>query len=146
MIIKRVLRPERLRRVPPQFSWVDQRLARDGYLERCDAVALALYLLLVTVADARGLSYYGDATICRLLGLEPQRLERARRDLIGVGLIAYQRPLYQVLALDRQPPPPPREPGLQPLQRGLRRLQAHLERSASRRPAPSSNLPHPART
>ena len=129
MVIKRVLRPEQLRRVPPQFSWVDQRLVRDGYLGRCDAAALALYLLLVTVADARGLSYYGDATICRLLGLEPQRLERARRDLIGVGLIAYERPLYQVLALDQPSPPPARERGVQPLQRGLHRLQAQLKRS-----------------
>ena len=134
MVIKRVLRPERLRRVPAQFSWVDQRLVRDGYLERCDAAALALYLLLATVADAQGLSYYGDATICRLLGLEPQRLERARRDLIDIGLIAYQRPLYQVLDLDRPSLPPAREPGVQPLQRGLQRLQAQLARSHPSRP------------
>ncbi len=120
MVIKRVLRPERLRRVPAQFSWVDQRLIRDGYLERCDAPALALYLLLVTVADAQGLSYYGEATICRLLSLDSERLERARRDLVAVGLIAYRRPLYQVLALDS--PPPPRIPGVEPLQAALLRL------------------------
>ena len=66
---KRVLRPERLRRVPAQFSWIDQRLVREGYLERCDVQALALYLLLVTVADAQGLSYYGDTTVCRLLSI-----------------------------------------------------------------------------
>ncbi len=122
MVIKRVLRPERLRRVPSQFSWVDQRLVRDGYLERCSAPALALYLLLVTVADAQGLSYYGDATMCRLLSLAPERLEQARRDLMAVGLIAHQRPLYQVLALD--PPPPPRTPGVQPVQATLLRLPA----------------------
>jgi hypothetical protein len=122
VVIKRVLRPERLRRVPAQFSWVDQRLVRDGYLERCDAPALALYLLLVTVADAQGLSYYGDATICRLLSLDSARLERARRDLMAVGLIAYRRPLYQVLALD--PPPPPRLPGVEPLRAALARLPA----------------------
>jgi hypothetical protein len=122
MVIKRVLRPERLRRVPAQFSWVDQRLLRDGYLERCDAPSLALYLLLVTVADAQGLSYYGDATLRRLLSMEPVRLDRARCDLIGVGLIAYERPLYQVLALE--PPPPPRVPGVQPLQVALSRLPA----------------------
>lgn len=119
---KRVLRPERLRHVPAQFSWIDQRLVREGYLERCDVQALALYLLLVTVADAQGLSYYGDATICRLLSLAPEHLERARRDLIVTGLIAYQRPLYQVLALD--PPPPPRLPGVQPVQAALSRLPA----------------------
>jgi hypothetical protein len=128
MPIKRVLRPERLRRVPAQFSWIDQRLVRDGYLERCDAPALALYLMLVTVADAQGLSYYGDATICRLLSIAPERLDRSRRDLIDVGLIAYQRPLYQVL--DLQPPSPPRIPGVQSVQATLSHLPA-LRRTAS---------------
>ncbi len=71
MVIRRVLHPERLRRVPAQFSWVDQHVVRDGYLKRCDAPALALFRLLVTVADAQGLSYYGDAAIGRLLSLEP---------------------------------------------------------------------------
>ena len=141
---KRVLVPERLRKVPRQFSWVDQRLVREGYLQRCDAVALALYLLLVSVADARGLSYYGDITICRLLRMQPERLERARRDLIGLGLIAYERPLYQVLALD--PPPPTREPGLQPLQRSLNRLRGRLERSPSQVPVPSTTPPQSQRT
>jgi hypothetical protein len=70
-----------------------------GYLQRCNAQALALYLMLVTVADSQGLSYYGDASIYRLLSIEPEALERARGDLIRVGLIAWQRPLYQVLAL-----------------------------------------------
>jgi hypothetical protein len=134
MAIKRVLRPERLRRVPAQFSWVDQRLIRDGYLERCDAVALALYLLLVTVADAQGLSYYGDATIGRLLSIEPERLDRARRDLIEVGLIAYQRPLYQVLALE--PPSPPRIPGVQPVQAVLSRLPALIGRRTASASSP----------
>jgi len=32
-IIKRVLCPERLRKVPPQFSWVDQRLVRQHSLD-----------------------------------------------------------------------------------------------------------------
>jgi hypothetical protein len=141
---KRVLVPERLRKVPRQFSWVDQRLVHEGYLERCDTVALALYLLLVTVADARGLSYYGDITICRLLAMRAERLERARRDLIGVGLIAYERPLYQVLALD--PPQPTRESGLQPLQRSLHRLRDRWERSPSQTPVPSTHPPRSQRT
>ena len=51
MPIKRVLSPQRLRRVPSQFSWVDHRLVRDRHICRCSAQALALYLFLVTVAD-----------------------------------------------------------------------------------------------
>ena len=69
MKTKRVLCPERLRHVPHRFSWIDQRLVRDGHIARCGPQALALYLLLVTVADAQGLSYYSDKTAARLLSL-----------------------------------------------------------------------------
>jgi hypothetical protein len=124
MLNKRVLRPERLRRVPAQFSWIDQRLIRDGHLQRCDAHALALYLLLVTVADAQGLSYYGEASLARLLSMPAAVLVQARADLIRLGLIAYACPLYQVLALD--PSPPPRTPGMQSVERSLAQLQATL--------------------
>ena len=86
--------------MPAQFSWVDHRLVRDHYLERCDAPAAALYLFLLTVADGQGLSYYSDAVLARRLSLSVPRLILAREDLIRIGLIAYQRPLYQVLALD----------------------------------------------
>lgn len=99
MITKRLLCPERLRQVPPQFSWIDQRLVRDGHLGRCSPPALALYLLLVTVADAQGLSYYSDPKAARLLSLSVGELRHARAQLLQVGLIAYEPPLYQVLSL-----------------------------------------------
>jgi hypothetical protein len=111
MPAKRLLRPDRLRQVPTQFSWIDQRLVRDGHIGRCNAHALALYLMLVTVADSRGLSYYGDSSITRLLSMSQEQLESARADLIRMGLIAYTRPLYQVLSLE--PSQPPRIPGVQ---------------------------------
>lgn len=100
MSIKRVICPERVRKVPAQFSWVDHRLVRDGHIERCDAYAAALYLFLVTVADAKGLSYYSDASLARRLSMDPKRLSQAREALIRLGLIAHDTPLYQVLALD----------------------------------------------
>ena len=100
MTIKRVLSPQRIRRIPAQFSWLDQRLVRDRHIERCDAQGCALYLFLVTVADAQGLSYYSEASIARRLSMEPARLGQARADLLRLGLIAYESPLYQVLALD----------------------------------------------
>ena len=100
-VVKRVLCPQRLRRVPPQFSWIDHRLVRDRHICGRSADALALYLFLVTVADGQGLSYYADRTICRLLPLDIPALARARRELIAARLIAYQKPLYQVLALDQ---------------------------------------------
>jgi len=100
MTIKRVLCPERVRQIPAQFSWVDHRLVRERHIERCDPPAAALYLFLITVADGQGLSYYSDAALVRCLSMTAARLSQARGDLLRVGLIAYQRPLYQVLALD----------------------------------------------
>ena len=61
MIIKRLIRPERLRQVPQGFNWVDHRLVNQDFIDRCDHRALALYLFLVTVSDVQGLSYYSDA-------------------------------------------------------------------------------------
>lgn len=107
MTIKRVLVPERLRRTPAQFSWLDQRLVRDRHIERCDAHACALYLFVVTVADAQGLSYYSENSIAKRLSMAPGRLCTARTDLIRLGLIAYESPLYQVLALDTRVVPVP---------------------------------------
>ena len=97
--IKRVLRPERLRHVPEQFSWVDQALVQRHFIDRCEARAAALYLFLVTVADAQGLSYYGESALTARLHLSSEELVAARAQLIDVELIAYQAPLYQVLAL-----------------------------------------------
>lgn len=97
---KRILCPERLRRVPKAFSWIDHRLVRDRHISRCGHAALALYLFLVTVADAEGLSYYSDTKTGGLLNMDAAVLARARRQLCGAGLIVYRRPLYQVLSLD----------------------------------------------
>jgi len=99
MMQKKILRPDRLRQVPAQFSWIDQRLVRENFLRHGPPAAWALYLVLVTVADAQGLSYYSDATLSRLLQLDPLELARARQQLIAGDLVAYQKPLYQVLAL-----------------------------------------------
>ena len=87
-IAKQVLRPERLRQVPEQFSWVDQALVQCGFIDRCDACAAALYLFLVTVADAQGLSYYGSATLAKRLHLSAEELSAARSQLIEIDLIA----------------------------------------------------------
>jgi hypothetical protein len=71
---------------------------------------------LVTVGDAKGLSYYGDKSIIKYLAMDQNALDDARANLIRIGLIAWQKPLYQVLSLDR----PERE-----------------------KPAPRSNMDHP---
>jgi hypothetical protein len=108
MIRKHPICRKRIRKVPGQFSWVDQRLVRDRFIEAITHPGAALYLFLVTVADVRGLSYYSDVSIMRRLSMDLPTLEGARRCLIAGDLIAYEKPLYQVLSLDpvieREPP------------------------------------------
>jgi hypothetical protein len=99
MIDKHPIRPDRLRQVPSGFSWVDHRLIRHRHLEGCPHGAWALYLFLVTVGDAQGLSYYSEASLCRHLRMDSVELSACRRQLEGADLIAYRKPLYQVLAL-----------------------------------------------
>jgi hypothetical protein len=109
---KHLIRPDRLRQVPAGFNWVDHRLVRQNYIERCDCVDLALYLFLVTVSDVEGLSYYSDQAICRRLRIEPSALAAARLHLQKADLVAYQKPLYQVLSLEDPTGPlsPPASP------------------------------------
>ena len=119
-IAKQVLRPERLRQVPEQFSWVDQALVQCGFIDRFDARSAALYLFLVTVADAKGLSYYGAATLAKRLHLSAQELASARCRLIELDVIAYQMPLYQVLALSKSAPRrPPRDSAAAPVRQSM---------------------------
>jgi hypothetical protein len=96
--------------VPKQFSWLDHRLVHDRYIEQCSHPAAMLYLFLVTVSDARGLSYYGDDSIMKRLSMDLLTLDKARENLIHIDLIAWQKPLYQVLALDFSSRQPPKRP------------------------------------
>lgn len=100
MMPKHLICPRRLRRIPNQFSWVDHRLVRDRHLESCSHGAAALYLFLITVADHQGLSYYSDPSLMTRLAMDLATLGSARQNLIRIGLIAYESPLYQVLSLE----------------------------------------------
>lgn len=102
MITKHLLRPERVRQVPPSFSWIDHRLVRHDHFRRGDHRAWSLYLLLVAVADAQGLSYYSDRAIGRHLQMDPDQLAVARQRLIEIDLLAFAKPLYQVLSLPEE--------------------------------------------
>lgn len=112
MITKHLLRADRQRQIPPSFSWLDHRLIRHALLRGCDHSAWALYLFLVTVGDVQGLSYYSDAAICRHLKLDLLQLAGARQQLLQADLVAYGKPLYQVLSLPEAlaPAPPAPEP------------------------------------
>ena len=72
---KRILRPDRLRKVPRSFSWIDHCLLREGHLERLGPHEQQLYFFLVLVGDRHGLSYYSPPTLSRYLKLSVQEVE-----------------------------------------------------------------------
>ena len=85
---------------------MDHRLVRHEYLARAGHSAWTLYLFLVTVADVQGLSFYSEAAIGRHLAMDAVSLSAARQQLIQADLIAYRKPLYQVLSLPEESPQP----------------------------------------
>lgn len=99
MIRKEIVRPECVRRMPEGFGWVDHRLVRKSYLKGRSRESLALYLFLVIVADADGMSYYSEARLCEDLDLSRSELSSSRKELCSAELIAYRKPFYQVLDL-----------------------------------------------
>ena len=110
---KRPISLLRQRQVPRQFSWVEQRLVRARYIDQLSHEACALYLFLVTVADAQGVSYYAERTLAERLSMSLTQWRQARQALITHHLLAYRHPLSQVLALtdhNRQGTPGPEAP------------------------------------
>ncbi len=100
---KVLINPGRKRKIPRHFSWVDHRLVRNNYIERCSSDALALYLFLLTVGDYEGLSYYRDESILKYLNISDQSsIAKCRRELIDAELISYLGGLYQVLDLGNE--------------------------------------------
>lgn len=92
------LRTDRIRRPPKEgWSWIDRRFIRDKIF-LLDRDTILLYFFLAAVADKHGLSYWSDASISELLKLKEISLARAREELEFQDLIAYQRPIYQVLS------------------------------------------------
>lgn len=145
MLLKRPPLPERLRSRPVYgFGWIDHRFLRDGYLSRASPSALALYCLLVCAADRDGLSYYSAERLCSLLVVDTDTLASARCELIELGLIAYRKPLYQLLSLDAPPLPLPPPPSPAAPASPRRSVESHAPvRNEKKTPAPPSS-PQPA--
>ena len=101
MINKYPIRSDLVRTPTKQFSWLDHRLVSEHRIDRLSHEAAALYLFLVTVADSQGLSYYADSSVCQRLAMTDAVLSEARDCLQRNGLVAYNAPLYQVLAIQK---------------------------------------------
>ena len=100
MIVKTPILNNRIRKVPKSFSWVDHRLIQDHHIDLCSHAEAALYLFLICVSDDKGLSFYGDKSIMKTLSMDEKVLVDARSGLIKNSLIAWQKPVYQVLCIE----------------------------------------------
>jgi hypothetical protein len=107
-----VLVPQRLRKMPPSFAWIDHQLRAQGWLQRFEPADYALYLFLVLAADRDGLSCWRLDRIERAVPcFDRQALWQARERMMENELIAFRpwRPggidgSYQVLSI--RPPQP----------------------------------------
>ena len=101
-MIKEPICRNRIRRINGGFGWVDHRLVQDRYVEECSHLALALYLFLVTVSNADGVSYWGERALSERLCVGMVELRVARSELEAADLLAYEKPVWQVLQLRRR--------------------------------------------
>jgi len=108
MITKKILNPDRIRRIDGGFSFIPHRFLADGFLASLQQQELLLYVFLVLAADRYGLSFYSYDRICSLLQLSLEQYIEARHGLIKKDLIAFDGTLFQVLELPATPIKPKR--------------------------------------
>jgi hypothetical protein len=99
MIRKKLIVADRIRKINGPFGWIPHRFISDGYIKMFTRDELLMYFFLSVVSDKLGLSYYGDKTMGKLLGINYDDLNSSRTLLQEKGFIAYNKPLYQVLSL-----------------------------------------------
>lgn len=103
MITKKVLDPNRIRRIDGGFSFIPHRFMTDGFVETLSQKELLLYFFLILVSDRNGLSFYSYDAICSSLKVSLDDYLEARDGLMKKELIAFDGTLFQVLDL---PPTP----------------------------------------
>lgn len=94
---------ERVRKIPPSFSWIDRRLITDNFLYYLCKDEILLYFFLVTVSDRNGMSFYGRQKIQRILNLSDTEFYAALHGLKEKDLVLFRFPFFQVLSLPQRP-------------------------------------------
>lgn len=105
MIHKKLLVPERVRKIQGSFAFIEHRFVRDGFWIELTHHERLLYVLLVLVADRQGLSYYSYDKLCSLAGFTVDDYVAARNALMDQDLLAFDGTLFQVLDLPAKPVP-----------------------------------------
>ena len=104
MIKKKILNPERVRKIHGGFSFIPHRFLQDKFLAALSRQEILVYLFLVLASDRFGLSFYSYDMICSLLKITVDQYIEARNSLIQKDLIAFDGTLFQVLALPAKAP------------------------------------------
>ena len=107
-------RPQLIRRPTEGFGWLEDRLLREGWLERLGPEAISVLVLLALAADRNGCSFYSRERMAQALGMRRQDVDGALARMLQMRLVAHRswRPghadgIWQLLPL---PPPSPRGP------------------------------------
>lgn len=125
-----LLTPQRIRKVPRSFAWIDHRLRSEGFLQRLRPEDIGLYLFLAIAADRNGLSCWRLDRIGRAMPcFDRHALWDARRRLVELDLLSY-RPwrrddpdgCYQLLSIQR-----PEDPFSPELKAAMARVFRHFE-------------------
>ncbi len=103
MIKKKILVPNRIRRIEGGFSFIPHRFLTNGFLASLSHTEILLYLFLVLASDRNGLSFYSYDAICTLLQITVDEYIEARDALIKKDLVAFDGTLFQVLDLPGKP-------------------------------------------
>ena len=103
MIKKKILCPDKTRKIQGSFAAIEHRFVRDGFFGSLTHSELLLYFFLVMVSDRYGLSYYAYDKICSCLQMPVEDYMEARNGLIEKELIAFDGTLFQVLRLPDTP-------------------------------------------
>jgi len=78
MISKKILNPDRVRRIDGGFSFIPHQFLTDGFLDSLQPQELTLYVFLILAADRHGLSYYSYERICTLW-IFPKKVDTVKR-------------------------------------------------------------------
>lgn len=103
MIAKRLLAPERVRKITGSFAFIEHRFLQEGFWLNLDKDELLLYFFLVLAGDRHGISFYGYDKICSTLAITVDDYILARDSLINKDLLAFDGTFFQVLSLPGQP-------------------------------------------
>ena len=78
MITKKIINPDRVRKINGGFSFIPHRFLSDGFLSILTREEILLYLFLVLASDRYGLSFYSYDAICLFLHLHLDQYIDAR--------------------------------------------------------------------